>query len=101
MTPEEAYVSAEPIKPVYRTLFYYAVVLTATILFNTLSGFKSGVCGPDFDLLSIFVLFSGSVILLAVNLVRLKLKGQNYLPSVIIHFFVLIGCLLFSLLNVI
>jgi hypothetical protein len=97
MTPDEACIAHNPLKPVCRTLIYYAIAITAVILFNILPGFKSGPCTPGLDLLSAFVLFLGSIILLGVNVVRLKLKGRAYLPSVLIHFFVFISCLVFSL----
>ncbi|MES2266511.1 MAG: hypothetical protein V4520_07110 [Bacteroidota bacterium] len=97
MTQKEAYVAPEPLKPVYRTLTYYAIAIAAVCLFNILPGFKSGPCSPNFDVLSAFVLFGGSIILLGVNLVRLKVKGRAYLPSVLIHLFIFISCLVFSL----
>lgn len=87
------------LKPVYRTLIYYAIVLPATILFNTLPGFKTGPCTPNFDLLSIAIMFFGAIVLLIVNLVRLKRNGRDYLPSVIIHFFVLIGYALYGIIS--
>ncbi|MFD0765217.1 hypothetical protein ACFQZI_10175 [Mucilaginibacter lutimaris] len=98
MTSQAAYISHNPLKSVYRTLIYYSVTLTAVVLFNILPGFKSGPCTPGLDILSGFVLFLGSIILLGVNLIRLKLKGRAYLPSVIIHFVVFTGCLIFSLI---
>jgi hypothetical protein len=72
-------------KPVYRTLLYYVVVIVVVGLFNVLPGFKSGPCTPNFDVLSVFLAFIGTVVLFVINGVRLMRCGKIYLSSVLIH----------------
>ncbi|RFZ90484.1 hypothetical protein D0C36_22130 [Mucilaginibacter conchicola] len=86
-------------KPLHYTLAYYVIVIVAITLFNVLPGFKSGPCTPNLDVLSIFLSFFGAVLLLCVNLIRLKQRGRIYLSSVIIHALVVLTGIIFLVLN--
>ncbi|MBL4678210.1 MAG: hypothetical protein JKY70_18695 [Mucilaginibacter sp.] len=99
MKAEDIIAVRRSIKPLHYTLAYYAIVIIVVTLFNILPGFKSEMCGPNLDLISIFLSFLGAIFLLLVNLIMLKMRGQLYLSSVVIHTLVVSACVIFLVVN--
>lgn len=71
--------------PAYKTLLYYAIVITVIVLVNRLPEFKSGPCTPNLDFLLPVLAFLFSIVLLVTNGIRLITSGRAYLVSLIMH----------------
>ncbi|MFD0765218.1 hypothetical protein ACFQZI_10180 [Mucilaginibacter lutimaris] len=86
------------IKPVYFTIVYYLILIPGVIWVNTHRGYGGGPCNLGWDLVFGLLLFFGSIVLMLINFLMVKLRGKQHLPSALIHLVVFVGTLLFSLI---
>ena len=87
-------------KPVFNkfalfTVIYYVVVVGLVYYFNASGNYKSGPCTPNLDLLSVFLAFFITCILLFRSAFLTFKQTKPYLLSFLIHLVVVVGIVIY------
>jgi len=77
--------------PVFKTIVYYLIVGSLVAYFNLSGEYRTGPCNPGLDIVSIFFAFIASIVLIPVNIARYSKGGKKFLPSILIHLFVVLA----------